>query len=293
MKVRIGFGPGRVWGMEPERLGPLIDELEGSGFDSLWLTEYIGHKTPDPMVGLAFAAGRTRNLGLGTSVMVLPGRNPAVVAKQVATLDRLSGGRMLPTFGLGIADAHEQQASGVHRNERAAWFDEALPLVRRFWAEDEVSHDGPRFQYSSVRVLPKPLQQPLEVWAGGRALSELRRAGRLADGWLADPFSTREEAEAGWQVVNDAAVQAGRSIDPHHFGAVVMYAPGPLNDAMAKMVRSRRGDVDPASLIAAGMDALVERLKEFIAAGASRLVLVPIQEPQLEMLAESVLPLQT
>ena len=79
--------------------------------------------------------------------MVLPGRNPVIVAKELATLDRLSGGRLLPAFGLGVADAHEQQAFGVAREERAAWFDEALPLIRRLWTEDKVDHDGPRFHY--------------------------------------------------------------------------------------------------------------------------------------------------
>ena len=115
---------------------------------------------------------------------MLPGRNPVVLAKELATLDRLSGGRLLPAFGLGVADPHEQQAFGVAREERAAWFDEALPLIRRLWLEDVVDHDGPRFHFEGLRVLPKPVQQPPDVWLGGIAPSELRRVGRLGDGWL-------------------------------------------------------------------------------------------------------------
>ena len=92
---------------------------------------------------MAFAAGRTDRLKFGMSVMVLPGRNPVVVAKELATLDRLSGGRLLPAFGLGVADPHEQQAFGVERGERAAWFDEALAVIRACWTEERVDPRRP------------------------------------------------------------------------------------------------------------------------------------------------------
>src|SRR5438105_303303 len=162
----------------------MVDALERLGYDSLWLSERLTGECPDPLVGLAVAAGRTSRIKLGTSVQVLPGRNPAVVAKSWATLDQLSGGRTLPAFGLGLADPREQSAFAVAREERASWFDEALPLIRRFWSEDAVVHHGKRFTFDGVGVLPKPLQDPPDVWLGGLAPSELRRVGRLGDGWL-------------------------------------------------------------------------------------------------------------
>src|SRR6188472_4166627 len=111
MKVRVGYGLGvRTPTVDGDRLGDLVDALEDLRFDSLWLSERLGGDCPDPMVGLAFAAARSRRLKLGTSVQVLPGRNPFVVAKQWATLDLLSGGRCLPAFGLGVADPREQAA---------------------------------------------------------------------------------------------------------------------------------------------------------------------------------------
>src|SRR2546429_5023174 len=134
--------------------------MEELRFDSLWVSERIGGESPDPVVAMAFAAGRTTRLKFGTAVMVLPGRNPVLVAKELASLDRLSGGRLLPAFGLGVADVHEQKAFGVARGERAAWFDEALPLVRRLWTEDEVDHDGPRFHYSGLTVPLRPGPTP-------------------------------------------------------------------------------------------------------------------------------------
>ena len=107
MKVRVGLGLG-VGGLRDDgRFGELVDSLEGNGFDSLWLSERVAGDAPDPLVGLAYAAGRTHRIKLGTSVQVLPGRNPALLAKAWASLDRLSGGRALPAFGLGNPVAAE------------------------------------------------------------------------------------------------------------------------------------------------------------------------------------------
>ena len=109
MKIRIGYGLGtRSLTNDAARFNDFVDALEGHGFDSLWLSERITGDCPDPLIGLAVAAGRTRKLKLGTSVQVLPGRNPVLVAKEWASLDRLSNGRALPAFGLGVADRREQ-----------------------------------------------------------------------------------------------------------------------------------------------------------------------------------------
>lgn len=296
-RVRIGFGLGTrgMTGLD-RQFGPLVDDLERLGFDSLWLSERIGQGGPDPVTGLAFAAGRTARLKLGASVMVLPGRSPALVAKEWATLDRLSGGRALPAFGLGVRDPHEQQAFGVDRRERAAWFDEALPLLRRFWTEDAVDHDGPRFHYEGARVEPRPVQEPLDVWLGGRAESELRRAGRLGDGWLAS-FVTPEEAQRGWKLVHEAAADRGREIDSGHFGALVAYARAELSGPLVDAFRARRPDLDPTEVIPVGIPALRRDLERFLEVGASKFVPVPVEEPgdwtaELEELAATVLPLQ-
>src|SRR5262245_49552662 len=211
MKVRIGFGLGNLRPLSGEGLGSLAEAMERHGFDSLWLSERVSGPAPDPVLGLTWAAARTRKLKLGTSVSVLPGRSPALVAKEWATLDVLSGGRALPAFGLGIAHPVEQQAFGVARGDRAAIFDEALPLMRRLWSEDAVDHDGTWFQYSGMNVLPKPTH-PLDVWLGGKAPSELRRVGRLGDGWLAS-FASPAQCAASRPRIEEAAAEAGRAID--------------------------------------------------------------------------------
>lgn len=296
MKVRIGYGLGVQGLTDDAQFARLVDGLEVHGFDSLWLSERLTGGAPDPMVGLAFAAGRTRKLKLGTSVQVLPGRNPADVAKAWATLDRLSAGRALPAFGLGIADRAEQQAFGVTREERAGWFDEALPLLRRIWSEESVDHDGPRFHYRGLAVRPKPRQQPLDVWLGGRAKSELRRVGVLGDGWLPS-FSTPGEVAAGRVVVEQAAAEAGRAIDPEHFGALVIYVHDEIPDPLRERVAARRPDLDVDELIPVGLPAVNAHLEAFMEYGFSKFVLVPAREPaswdeELDAVARSVLPLQ-
>jgi hypothetical protein len=117
VKVRIGYGLGTRTTLHDERFGHVVDELERRRFDSLWVSERIGGDAPDPLVAMAYAAGRTTHLKFGMSVMVLPGRNPIVLAKALATLATMSGGRLLPAFGLGQVHPLEQQAFGVDRAE--------------------------------------------------------------------------------------------------------------------------------------------------------------------------------
>ena len=273
MKVRVGYGLGTGF-FEPAAFADLIDALEASGFDSLWLSERLTGEALDPLVGLAVAAGRTRRLKLGTSVLVLPGRNPVMLAKELATLDRLSNGRLLPAVGLGAPEPAEHVAFGVDRRERGAMFDEALPLIRRLWLEDDVHHSGTYFRVEGVSLRPKPLQTPPDVWLGGRAPGELRRIGRLGDGWLPS-FCTPAEAEEGRAVVEKAAADAGRTMDPEHWGALVIYTEGPLPDRLARALAARRPGTDPAAVVGQGVDGLRARLEEFVNRGFSKLVVVP------------------
>jgi probable F420-dependent oxidoreductase len=288
VKVRVGYGLGTS-GMtgEAERFGPFVDALEQHGFDSLWLSERVTGPAPDPLVAIAFAAGRTRKLKFGTSVLVLPGRNPVLLAKELASIDVLSGGRMLPAVGLGVADPREQLAFGVERSQRAAIFDSMLTTMRRLWAGEEV--DG-------ISVLPLPVQDPLEVWLGGRAPSELRRVGRLGDGWLPS-FCTPDEVAAGRKLVEEAASAAGREMDPEHWGALVAYGSGELPERIVAALAKRRPDLDPRELIPQSLPALRQRLEDFCAVGFSKFVLVPVGEPaswsdELDAVAAEVLPLQ-
>ncbi len=300
-RVRIGYALGTRTHLNDSGFGTVVDALEELGFDSLWLSERIGGAAPDPLVGMAYAAGRTTRLKFGMSVMVLPGRNPIVLAKELATLDRLSGGRLLPAFGLGVADPHEQQAFGVERSARAKLFDEALTVLRGAWAEGSLTHHGEHFNYDELRVLPKPLQSRLDVWLGGIARSELRRVGRLADGWLPS-FVTPDDAARGRDVIEAALAEHHRTIDADHYGALISYSSGPLPKSVVDLLAKRRPDLaDPTVLVPQSWNALIDTIDRFVAIGTTKFVILPIVEPDgpqawvehLEQAAPIVLARQT
>jgi alkanesulfonate monooxygenase SsuD/methylene tetrahydromethanopterin reductase-like flavin-dependent oxidoreductase (luciferase family) len=173
--------------------------------------------------------------------------------------------------------------------------DEAMPLLRRLWAGETVSHEGAVGSFKDVKLSPLPVQQPLEMWLGGTAAAALERCGRLSDGWLPS-LCTPEEAAAGRTVIDEAAAKAGRSISREHFGMSIGYATAPIDPAMARTMTARR----PRSveLTPVGLPAVREKLERFIDVGFSKFVLRPIVAPgswraELEALAGAVGDLQT
>ena len=301
MKVRVGYGLGVRTTLNDSGFLDVVDALERLNFDSLWLSERIGGEAPDPVVAMSVAAARTKKLKFGMSVMVLPGRNPVVLAKQLATLDRMSDGRLLPAFGLGAADPHEQQAFGVERTQRASIFNEALAVMRACWTQESVTFAGKHFSYEDLRVVPKPLQQPPDVWLGGRADSELSRVGRMADGWLPS-FVVPSEAREGWQRVNEVAAEHQREMDPEHFGVLIPYTIGAPPERLIAGLRTTRPDLDdPSQLVPSSWSQLVDTIGQFTSVGASKFVVVPLVEPaspaawvsHLEEAAIHLQPLQT
>ena len=159
MKVRIGIGLGGL-SQDPEHFVGAVQRMEQRGFDSLWLSEVLTTGVLDPLAGLAYAAGVTTKLKLGTT-MTVTARNPVRMAKELATIDRLSGGRLLLVFVPGLTNRQEDQALGVPVKERGAWLDEILPLARRLWSEDNVVHNGPLFllrgHFASATTAAEPL----------------------------------------------------------------------------------------------------------------------------------------
>jgi probable F420-dependent oxidoreductase len=280
MKIRIGYGLGtRNATNDQDRFCQLVDALEHHEFDSLWLSERLSGECPDPLVGMAYACGRTRNLKVGMSVMVLPGRNPVILAKSMASLDRLSGGRLLPAFGLGVANSAEQQAFGVARTDRGGWFNEALPLMRRLWSEDHVTHHGKRFNVEDVTIRPHPTQEHLDVWLGGIAPLELKRVGVHGDGWLPS-FCTPEQVVEARTEIERIAAEHDRVIDPEHYGALIPYRPdgGSIPEATVAVIQARNPDADPEEVVPS-KEGLVNTINGFIDVGFSKFVLIPTVEP--------------
>jgi probable F420-dependent oxidoreductase len=293
MKVRIGISLGPA-GL-PGEFAESVDLLEQARVDSLWLPETVYGSMVDPFTGMAFALSRTSHLKAGSGISVLPGRQPVLVAKQLATLAGLAPGRVLPVFGLRPARDDERELFPVPAGQRAAVFDEALMLLRMLLSTASVSFDGEFFQVSDARIGPLPAK-PLDIWLGGSAPAGLRRIGRLADGWLGS-LLTPAEAGAAVQTINEAAAQAGRAVDQDHFGLSIPVVFGPIPASLVASVRQRRPDVDPSELVAAGWDAARRMIEQYVEAGLSKFVVRPVTadgfEAFLDGFVRELMPLQS
>ncbi|GAC1396815.1 MAG: TIGR03854 family LLM class F420-dependent oxidoreductase [Mycobacterium sp.] len=278
MKIRFGIGLGAETG--PEQLASIVDHLEATGVDSLWFSELVYSKAVDPFVGMAFALARTTNLKVGTSVAVLPGRHPVLVAKQLASLAGLAPKRVLPVFGLRSAIPAEREIFVVPDGERAAVFDESLQLLRSVLAQQDVAFKGDYFAVTSAGVEPRPVK-PLDIWLGGSAPAAFRRIGHFGDGWLGS-FLTAEEARRGREQIQRAADEAGREIEPDHFGINIAVSDGRLSDGMVAALKRRRPGADPAELIAADWPQLHRRLDAYLGAGLTKFVIRPAQPSRVD-----------
>jgi probable F420-dependent oxidoreductase len=278
VKIRFGVGVGADTG--PDQLARVVDQLEANSVDSLWFSELVYSKAVDPFIGMAFALARTDKLKVGTSVAVLPGRHPVLVAKQLASLAGLAPKRVLPVFGLRSAIPAERDAFVVPAGERAAVFDEALRLLRTALEAEDADFGGDYFAVRSVAVAPRP-GKPLDIWLGGSAPAAFRRIGRLGDGWLGS-FVTPDEARHARKQIEDAAAAAGRTIEPDHFGINLAVSDGRLPDSLAAAIRVRRPDVDPADLVADSWSRLHQRIDEYLEAGLTKFVIRPAAQTSIE-----------
>ena len=188
-----------------ERVGPLIEEL---GYDSAWVGEHVVVPDPrvppspmepldpilDPLVALAFLAARTRRIRLATGIIILPQRNPLVLAKQLASLDAVSGGRVMFGMGVGYLEP-EMTAIGVPMERRGARAVEYLEAMRALWEQDHPAYEGEFVRFSGVNAHPRPLQNPLPVVMAGHSPAAHRRAARHAQGWYGFFLRPLEVAE--------------------------------------------------------------------------------------------------
>jgi probable F420-dependent oxidoreductase len=288
MKTRIGIGLGQH-NLDPAEFASLVADIADLRFDSLWVSEVLTGAGPDPLLALAWASQLHPKVKLGTT-MILPGRNHIRLAKSLATLDVMSGGRLLVTFVPGIGQGAERDAVGVPIKSRGQEIEDVMPMLRRWWAGDEI--DG-------VTILPRPVQQPLEMWLGGLAPASLRRCGRVGDGWLGAACTPSEAIEAR-RIINESADACGREVDPEHFGVSMTYSHTPLDDRQvaALAARSKGRDIDPRVLVPVGLDAVRTTLKSFIDEGFSKFVIRPARaagswRTEMSDLHEAVGELQT
>lgn len=300
MSVRLGIGAGVSDDEPAAATRDLVDGCERRGIDSVWFPDRIAAPAIEPLTALAWAAGRTEHLKLGTGVVVLPGRNPAVVAHQLASLAALAPRRILPVFGLQPATPAERTMYPVD-GRRADVFEEALVVVRRLLGEPVVTHHGRFFHLDKAVVEPRPAK-PLDLWLGGLVPDALRRVGRLGDGWLAS-FVTPDEAGAARRVIAEAADAAGREVEDDHYGTNLLVLPDgatadDLAHARAAAARRRPDTEAPEELVAADWAQAKHLVSAFVDAGITKFVVRPVVSPKswdgfLDGFAAELAPLQT
>ena len=246
MKLSVEF-PSVSYREGPEAVRRMAQAIERIGYDHIDIFDHVvmGHpmegRPPGPynaampiieaLMGLSYIAAVTSRVTLGTEVLVLPQREPTLVAKQVSTLDTLSAGRVRLGIGVGWQES-EYEAMGEDFHTRGARMDEAIQLLRTYWGEARVDFAGKAYRAVAMAMEPKPPQgRVLPVWIGGNSEAALRRVGRLGDGWLASRITDAADARRCIDTIRRHAKEAGR--DPGAIGLQSMVAPPP-RDAEGK-----------------------------------------------------------
>ena len=289
MGIRIGLGLANFPFSGARPFWDWVERLEASDVDSLWQSDRLVSGAPflEAMSTMAALAGATRRLKFGMSVAVVPFRDPLVLAKECATIDYLSGGRLLPAFGVGPDIAPEWKATGRPLAGRGALTDEALTVIGRLWTEDKVTFHGRHLSYTDATIAPRPVQQPLPMWIGGSSPASIRRTARLGTGWLGG-IQSPEQVGPVVAAIRAESAAAGRPIDADHYGASFAFRFGawdePIVQSAGRLLARLGQGADPRRYAAVGdADAIVARIDEYVAAGASKFVLRPLALGDAEM----------
>lgn len=282
-RVQVGV---RVTGLSRAAAQQQIRRIESHGYDSLWVTDHLAFHVPvtDPMALLAFAAGVTERITLGTSVYLLPLRSALATAKQAASVDMLSGGRLVLGVGVGGEYPPEFEAAGVEVSSRGSRTDEAIPLLRRLWSEKRVAHEGRHARFGPLTVAPGPARPGgPPIWVGGRSAAAMRRAGRLGDGYISH-MATPEHYAANLGRIAEAARAAGRA--PTRFGTAAYFftwiddseeqAAAAAAAELERIYAQPFGDAVRRYCLLGPPDAVRARMQQYVDAGVRHFVIGPL-----------------
>lgn len=290
--------PNHLPGLTPTTIADFARKAEALGFAALWTIDRVAYDNLEPLTTLAAAASVTSKVRLGTSVMLLPLRDPVLTAKIIASLDLLSGGRV--TVGIGIGSRPDDfAATRIPFNERGARVGEAIELMKKLWSAKAVSHKGRFYQVENLTVGPAPIQKPHPpLWMGGSNPKALERVGRLADGYIAGATGP-EGFKKNWGLVQDSARRAGR--DPGAIArAALVHTCVDLDKARAVQTTTAaitryygRMLFDIEKVLAVGTpEQCAGRLREYYDAGAEHIIITPVTaDPRmLDLFAQKVMP---
>ena len=280
--------------------------MEELGYDSLWVWDHIllGVEPNFPIIDsltlLTAIAARTSRIKLGTGILVLPLRNPVVLAKQLSSMDRLSGGRLL----MGMASGwykREFDAVGVPFDKRGKIMDENLDILTRFWTEDMVKGEWMNHKIPAGVMFPKPVQKPRPpILIGGYVDRVLQRAALAGDGWLTY-FYRPESFAAAWAKIRAFAVAGGKDPDTLLNAAQLPIRIGPSRSAVESGMMEWLGkewdyaswsESTKDSAILGTVDECVAQLKEHLDAGVQKIIFVPYkyEMEQIEVIAREIIP---
>jgi probable F420-dependent oxidoreductase len=288
--------------VDPAHLRRVIETAEQLGYDGLWTVEQVAGVRYDvaPLPMLAFAAALTNRVRLGTAVLVTPFHEPVTLAKTVASIDRLSGGRLVLGVGLGSRHVLAQQPSfGVASGTRAARLEESMSLLRRLWTGEPVTFEGRFWEVQETFISPTPVQQPsIPIWFGGHADAALRRAVRLGDGWIGASSTSTDDFRKHAAQVRAHLAEAGRDNGRFEIAKRVFVCVDRDRDAALRQLGPwfdvHGGGIQRARRLAVygSADQCAAGLRDVISAGARTLVLAPVSNTleQAERIAAEVLP---
>jgi probable F420-dependent oxidoreductase len=279
-----------------------VEQCEDSPIDSIWQTDTLVSKEPmlECMSTMAALAGRTKRLKFGMNVASVGLRDPLLLAKQCATIDFLSDGRLLPAFGIGSVRSADWRASGRPTERRGKRTDEGLEIITRLWRGETVDFDGEFYKYEGVQINPQPKQGKIPLWIGGGSKAAIRRTARFGTGWQA-AFETPEQAGQVVADIKAALNEAGRVFDHEHFGTGINFRFGGFDDrAVAKTAerydRVSGGRSAIEAFAVGGADEIIDRVRDFVEHDISKFVMRPLSigdadtVEQTRLLIEEVMP---
>ncbi|MBL6691023.1 MAG: LLM class flavin-dependent oxidoreductase [Pseudomonadales bacterium] len=292
MTIGIGLGMSRFPFDKARDYFEWVDYCEDKTVDSIWQTDRLVSKDAmlECMSVMAALAGRTEKIRFGMNVVSIALRDPLLMAKQCATIDFLSDGRILPAFGLGSAFSQDYSATGTPTKRRGKKADEALELLARLWTEDSVSFDGEFFQYDNACISPKPANAHIPLWIGGSSEVAMKRTAKYGTGWLGG-IDTPEQAKIVVAGIKDALKDTGRKIDEDHYGASFLFRFGSPEDeivaATAKGFAARIKESPDRYLVAGDAADIIVRIREFLDAGCEKFVMLPMANGTADVMEQT------
>ena len=293
MAIGLGLGLSRYPFENADGYWRWVELCERGEVDSIWQTDRLVSKDPilECIAVTAALAGATENIRFGMSVASIAFRDPLLTAKQLATVDVLSKGRLLPAFGLGSTFSADFKASGTSTKRRGKRADEALELIYRLWYEEDVSYIGEFFRYDHVTISPRPVNGRIPLWIGGSSEKAIERTAKYGTGWLGG-IETPEQSAKIILGIKEALKKTGRSIDDDHYGASFSFRFGNKEELISRIALKRLSNKveDPSRYMVIGdKEDILQRINEYIDAGCSKFVMLPIASDGEEMMKQTQL----